>query len=328
MLTSKYTVGQVLKMAAERLGARHRLAPIVTTNVELPLGNAQLVVELTNRNSRMYGSQLPLLDAADKLERVKLTSEQPIAGLEVDKVGIVVRDLGLMVAGVREKQRNDMADALGASFRIPYAPLPGSAVAVSGRVNNLVGRRRIIVEGPTAVVDIALGHKLRETVQSHEDSLREAARLEAHAKANKPSIQKQALASLSTWEFGQKHREQLAHFQTRIVGQHFRDEKSQDVLAGKRVGNMVLFVREPDNAVDSNAVMILAWSHDDKKWFHVGYVPADQASLVRSRWTVNPYDVAVGVITDIPPNADGHRKGPSIKVEFTGEIRTYPGFRG
>ena len=327
-LYSKRTVGHLLRAAANIFGPLHVLKADENVTLLFEEGSQRLSLELHNRNAYECSTYVALHNFAGKLDSVRHSDEQPSVGLELDHVSMKISDLGLSVVHWR---RQSQLHFFGRLYGGAVAAPTGSRVSISGPVDDVTGHRRIIIEGPKNVLTPQLDRMLRETVSSHEDSLREAARLEAHhlaAEKAKKAIRARALSSLSTWEFSQKHREQLAHFETRIVGQHHRDAKSQAVLAGKRVGNMVLFVREPDNEVDSNAVMVMAWDHGSKSWFHVGYVPADQASLIRSRWTVNPYDVAVGSITAIPPNANGHRKGPSIQVEFTGEMRSYPSFRG
>ncbi len=351
MLTSKFTVAYYLQQAAAHLGTLHRLAAEASQVVML--NNVRVAITWP-KNTRSPGTYLALNEAAEKFAGLKLTERQPVVGLNVDGLEIKVTDVGLVNVAARRamvpppgffswpahfidptRQRSEGIEVKSSSWTgreaPPYNPPEHSPVSVGGQVNKALGHCRLVVEGPVEVVTKELGQKLRETVSAHEDSLREAARLEAKRLAEekaKPSIQKRALSSLSTWEFSQKHREQLAHYGTKIVGQHYRDAKSQDVISKKRVGNMVLLVRQPDNEVDSNAVMVLAWDHGTKAWFHVGYVPADQASLLRSRWTVNPFDVAVGVITAMPHNWDGHRAGPSIEIELTGEVRVYPNFRG
>lgn len=133
--------------------------------------------------------------------------------------------------------------------------------------------------------------------------------------------------ALSTWEFRQDFLQRVYAQKVHLVGQHYRGKLDQEVLGWKREGNMALLVAEPDNPVDMNAVMVLAWNDQAKHWHHVGYVRATEAALLRGKWTGDHKNAMVARFTSIPSNADGHRGGRNIELTLTGEVRTYPGYR-
>lgn len=146
--------------------------------------------------------------------------------------------------------------------------------------------------------------------------------------APKPkAVAKTAPAALSTWEFNSTHLSRMHGQVVNLVGQHYRTKEDQEVLGWKRVGNRILLVAEPDNPVDMNAVMVLAWNDVTKHWHHVGYVRATQASALRGKWTGDFKNVMVANISRIPSNSDGHRGGRNIELTLTGECRTYPGYK-
>lgn len=132
------------------------------------------------------------------------------------------------------------------------------------------------------------------------------------------------------WDFTQEYSRDLkdGHTIVNLVGQHFRPKKAQDTLASKKQYNMALLVAEPTNAADVNAVMVLMWNHTEKGWHHVGYVRADQAAKLRSRWPEDDVrKVRVATITEMPSGFDGHRAGKNLTMALTGEYRTYPAFQ-
>lgn len=133
--------------------------------------------------------------------------------------------------------------------------------------------------------------------------------------------------ALSTWDFQSQYLQRLYGQKVCLVGQHYRGKLDQEVLGWKREGNMALLVAEPDNPVDMNAVMVLAWNDQTKHWHHVGYVRATEAALLRGKWTGDHKNAVVARFTSIPQGADGHRGGRNIELTLTGEVRTYPGYR-
>lgn len=133
--------------------------------------------------------------------------------------------------------------------------------------------------------------------------------------------------AMSTWEFESGHLQRMHGVSVHLVGQHHRTAKDQEVLSWKRPGNMALLVAEPDNPVDLNAVMVLAWNDVTKSWHHVGYVRATEASALRGKWTGDFKNAMVARFTSIPRNADGHRGGNNIGLTLTGEVRTYRGYQ-
>ncbi len=143
--------------------------------------------------------------------------------------------------------------------------------------------------------------------------------------APKKTVKQLALEHLSTWDFKSVYFERLDGLQASVVGQCYND-KGQ-VAQTKRLHNMALLVAEPDNPHDREAVMVFMWDDGAKKWAHVGYVPAVEAPLLRSRWTGDYKKCAVARITRQPgAAATGHRVDPRIEVELTGEVRTYPAY--
>lgn len=141
----------------------------------------------------------------------------------------------------------------------------------------------------------------------------------------KPTVKPLALEYLSTWDFKSAYFERLDGLKATVVGQCYND-KGQ-VAQTKRLHNMALLVAEPDNPVDREAVMVFMWDDGARKWAHVGYVPAVEAPLIRSKWTGDYKKCAVARITRQPgAAATGHRVDPRIEVELTGEVRTYPDY--
>ncbi|QXN72365.1 HIRAN domain containing protein [Rhodobacter phage RcSimone-Hastad] len=149
----------------------------------------------------------------------------------------------------------------------------------------------------------------------------------ARAKPAPKKVAQVAPKAMSTWEFSSGHLSRMHGQTVNLVGQHFRSTKDQEVLSWKRPGNMALLVAEPDNPVDLNAIMVLAWNDQTKAWHHVGYVRATQASALRGKWTGDFKNAMVARFTNVPRNADGHRGGNNIELTLTGEVRTYPGYK-
>lgn len=157
-----------------------------------------------------------------------------------------------------------------------------------------------------------------------EDVLRQS---QARPAPKPKKVKDVAPKAMSTWEFTSGHLQRVHGQTVNLVGQHHRTKQDQEVLGWKRPGNMVLLVAEPDNPVDLNAVMVLAWNDVTKHWHHVGYVRATQASALRGKWTGDFKNALVARFTNIPRNADGHRGGNNIELTLTGEVRTYPGYK-
>ena len=81
--------------------------------------------------------------------------------------------------------------------------------------------------------------------------------------------------------------------QLTIVGNRYRSNLQQHVLANKSAGTLVLLMREPRNAADPNAVACLMTRQIDPgnsqsgfTWVHVGYLPQNTAAGLAPLWPI------------------------------------------
>lgn len=139
------------------------------------------------------------------------------------------------------------------------------------------------------------------------------------------TVKEMALATLSTPNFVQSNADWLTNFKVDLVGARHYAPRSLQVLETKRTGMKTLLVAEPDNPVDSNAVMVLAWCTGKNEWVHVGYVPAATAKTLRSNW---PGDDRQVVLAEFADNAgmDFSVKGATTQLRITGHVRRYSEF--
>ena len=185
-------------------------------------------------------------------------------------------------------------------------------------VNPVLGRRRIVVEGPATVVTPTLARTINKIVADEAKSVAEAERKATEAR-EAARVFNLAPKAMTTWDFSGEYVGRLHGHTCTVVGMRHASELGQATAAYKRVGNMALLVPEPDNKADLNALMVLMWNDEAKSWVHVGYVAAHQAALLRSRWVGDYRRPAVARISS---KADG-----SIGLTLTGEVRTYPGYK-